>query len=93
MKQALANNLPQFSFDDKRAVDIWERSVEVVERHYQLDIPFKSKLPNLPDNRSVAEKSRWPIGSRKTPSYTPSTRVEFKNYLIRVMQRKYLTRR
>jgi len=38
------------------AVDIWERSVEVVEGHYQMDIPLKSKLPNLPDNQSVAEK-------------------------------------
>ena len=54
--EALANSLPQFSVDDKRAVDIWERSVEVVEGHYQLDIPFKSKLPNLPDNRIVAGK-------------------------------------
>ena len=52
----LANSLPQFSVDDKRAVNIWERSVEIVEGHYQLDIPFKSKLPNLPDNQSVAEK-------------------------------------
>ena len=48
--------MPQFSVDDKRAVDIWEQSVEVVEGLYQLDIPFKFKLPNLPDNRSVSEK-------------------------------------
>lgn len=54
--EALANSLPQFSVDDKRAVDIWERSVEIVDGHYQMDIPFKSKLPNLPDNRGVAEK-------------------------------------
>ena len=54
--EALANSLPQFSVEGKRAVDIWERSVEVVEGHYQLDIPFKSKLPSLPDNRIVAER-------------------------------------
>ena len=54
--ETLGNSLPQFSVDHKREVDIWEQSVEVVEGHYQLDIPFKSKLPNLPDNRSVAEK-------------------------------------
>ena len=45
--EALANSLPQFSVDDKRAADIWEWSVEVVEGHYQLDIPFKSKFPNF----------------------------------------------
>ena len=38
--RALANSLPPV--DDKRAVDIWEQSVEVAEGHYQLDIPFKS---------------------------------------------------
>ena len=38
--EALANSLPQFSVEDKRAVDIWERSVEVVIGHYQMDIPF-----------------------------------------------------
>ena len=62
--EALANSLPQFSVDDKRAVDIWEQSVEVVEVHYQLDMPFKSKLPNLPDNRSVAEKRLQSLAHR-----------------------------
>ena len=37
--EALANSLPQFSVDDKRAVDIWEQSLEVVYGHYQMDIP------------------------------------------------------
>ena len=54
--EALANSLPQFSVDDKRAVDVWERSVKVVDGHYQMDIPFKSEHSNLPDNRSVAGK-------------------------------------
>ena len=54
--EALANSLPQFSVEDKRAVEIWERSVAVVDGHYEMDIPFKSEHSNLPDNRSVAEK-------------------------------------
>ena len=54
--EALTNSLPQFSVNDERAVDIWERSVEVIEGQYQLHIPFKSMLPNLPDNRRVDEK-------------------------------------
>ena len=32
--EALANSFPQFSVEDKRAVDIWERSVAVADRHY-----------------------------------------------------------
>ena len=51
--EALANSLPQFSVDDKKAVDMWEQSIELVNGHYQMDIPFKSKNPNLPDNRTV----------------------------------------
>ena len=62
--EALANSLPQFSVDDKKAVDIWERSLEVVDGHYQMDIPVKSKLPNLPDNRVVAEKRLKSLTSR-----------------------------
>ena len=50
----VANSLPQFSVDDKKAVDIWEQSIELVNGHYQMDIPFKSKNPNLPDNRVIA---------------------------------------
>ena len=42
--------------DDKRAVYVWERSVKVVDGHYQMDIPFKSECSNLPDSQSVAEK-------------------------------------
>ena len=55
--EALANSLPQFSVEDKKAVDIWERSVRIVDgRHYYLDIPFKSEDFSLRDNRNFAEK-------------------------------------
>ena len=53
--EALASSLPQFSVDDKKAVDRWEQSIELVNGHYQMDIPFKSKNSNLPDNRVIAE--------------------------------------
>ena len=62
--EALANSLPQFSVNDKRAVDIWERSVDVVDGHYQMDIPFKSEHCNLPDNRIVAEKRLQSLTNR-----------------------------
>ena len=62
--EALASSLPQFSVDDKRAVDVWERSVKVVDGHYQMDIPFKSEHSNLPDNRSVAGKRLQSLAKR-----------------------------
>lgn len=40
--EALANSLPHFSVDDRRAVGVWQWSVEAVDGHYQM-------------NRSVAE--------------------------------------
>ena len=60
----MANSLPQFSVDDKRAVDVWERSVEVADGHYQMDTPFKSEHPNFPDNRSVAKKRLQSLPNR-----------------------------
>lgn len=50
--------------DDKKTVDIWEQSVELVNGHYQTDIPFRSKDPNLPDNRVIAEKRLRSLTSR-----------------------------
>jgi hypothetical protein len=44
------------SLDDKRVIDVWDNSLNIVDSHYQLDIPFKSCPPELPNNRSVAER-------------------------------------
>ena len=44
------------SVNDVKVIDRWDRSCEVVDSHYQLDIPFKSIVPNLPNNRHLAEK-------------------------------------
>jgi len=52
----LADSVPQLSRADKKALEIWEQSIQVVDGHYHVDIPLKSNEPNLPDNNSVAEK-------------------------------------
>ena len=62
--EALAKSLLQFSVDDKKAVDIWKQSTELVNGHYQMDIPFKYKDPNLPDNQGIAEKRLQWLTSR-----------------------------
>ena len=83
--EALANSLPQFSVDDKGAVDIWEQLVEVVEGHYQLDIPFKSKLPNLPD--SVAEKRLQSLAHRFRND--PELHAKYKGRIQELLEKGY----
>jgi hypothetical protein len=46
---------PSMSLEDKRAVSIMEESLDVVNGHYQLDLPFRDE-PRLPNNRSLAER-------------------------------------
>ena len=85
--EALSNSLPQFSVDDKRAVDIWDWSVEVVEGHYQLDIPFKSKPPNLPDNQSVAEKRLQSLAHRFWKD--PELHTKYKGRIQELLDKGY----
>ena len=44
------------SLNDKRALQIWDDTIHVSEGHYEIDIPFKSDEPNLPNNKAVAER-------------------------------------
>ena len=88
--KALANSLPQFSVDNKRAIDIWERSVEVVEGHYQMDIPFKSMLPNLPDNRIVAVKGLQSLACRLRKD--PVLHVKYKGGIRELLDKGYAER-
>ena len=45
----------QLSVNDKKVIDLWEQSVTKVDGHYQLDIPFVSNPPELPNNRTLSE--------------------------------------
>lgn len=54
------SSLPQYSVDDKRAVDVCERSVKGVDGHHQIDIRYS----NLPENRIVARKQLQSLAKR-----------------------------
>ena len=54
------------SLDDKKAVKTWNDSIILVDGHYQLDIPFKSIPPNLPENKIVAERRLQSLAKRLT---------------------------
>ncbi|XP_077975184.1 uncharacterized protein LOC144431222 [Styela clava] len=55
-KDASLSPIPSMSKEDKYALQLMEDSVEIVEGHYQLPLPWKPGCPDLPDNRSVAMK-------------------------------------
>ncbi|XP_064622573.1 uncharacterized protein LOC135484816 [Lineus longissimus] len=62
--QSLASGQPQMSQNDKKVVGMWDKSVSLVDGHYQLNIPFKKTPPELPDNRMMAEKRLQSLGRR-----------------------------
>jgi len=45
-----------WSVSDQKAVDTWNSTLQVIEGHYALSIPFKAQRPSLPDNKFLAEK-------------------------------------
>ncbi|XP_041455129.1 uncharacterized protein LOC121407938 [Lytechinus variegatus] len=52
------------SFNDRKAVNIWEDTITLDNGHYQLAIPFKERPPSLQDNRCIAEHRLQTLGRR-----------------------------
>ena len=52
----ILNATKSLSVNDMKVLNVWDKSVEVVDGHYQLDTPFKEDIPNMPDDRQMAEK-------------------------------------
>ena len=42
--------------EDKGVLQVWQKSIELKDGHYELDIPFKTLPPQLPDNKLMAER-------------------------------------
>ena len=53
--EAILDEKPSMSIEDRQAIDIWEKSIQKKADHYVLDIPFRSQAPDLPVNRDIAE--------------------------------------
>ena len=45
-----------WSKNDENTIAVWNKSLQVVDKHYNMDIPLKNNSPDLPNNRRVAEK-------------------------------------
>lgn len=50
----VTNDIKPMSLSDKKVVSLWEKSITKVNGHYTMDIPFKTKPPNLPNNFAMA---------------------------------------
>ena len=62
--QTLAGSLPQMSQEDKKVLEVWNNSLTLTDQHYEMDIPFKSTPPDLPDNKAMAERRLQSLGKR-----------------------------
>ena len=55
--ERLVDDRPAMSFEDKKAIAVWEKSlVHHEDQHYEVAIPFRSNPPVLPPNRVSAEQ-------------------------------------
>ena len=61
---SLSVDSPSHSVNDQKALHIWDDSVQSVDGHYHLAIPFKADNPHLTDNKVLAEKRLSMLGRR-----------------------------
>ncbi|XP_071804851.1 uncharacterized protein [Asterias amurensis] len=87
---ALAGSHPRMCINDKRVIDVWDRTLTVVDGHYQIDIPFKLYPPQLPDNRSLADKRLQSLGRRLTKD--PELHSRYKDGINDLLERGYAER-
>ena len=73
------------SLNDKRALQIWDDTIHVSDRHYEIDIPFKSDEPNLPNNKAVAER-RF-AGLRRKLSKNEALQTRYKQEMDKLFER------
>ena len=66
-----------WSKNDENTIAVWNKSLQIVDKNYNKDIPLKNNSPDLPNNRQVAEKRDQSLskGLEKDPEpeerYTP----------------------
>jgi hypothetical protein len=78
------------SQEDKRALSQMEQSVDLVDGHYELSLPWKVFPPNLPNNRSVAEKRLAPL--KKKLANSPSLHQKYTAFMNNLLEKCYARR-
>ena len=60
--------------DGQKMMNAWNESVNVLEDHYVLNIPFKEAAPKLLNNRALAEKRLCSLSKRLAKDEVLKTR-------------------
>ena len=77
--QVTSDNKRGLSVQDKQALKILEDSLQFVNGHYQMAIPWKSSQTCLPNNRVMAEQRLGYLKRRLTRD--PALRVRYTNFI------------
>ncbi len=52
---SISNPKPSMSVEDKRVLQMMEDTVELVEGHYQVGLPWQDQPPRLKNNQQMAQ--------------------------------------
>nr|XP_054773349.1 uncharacterized protein LOC129281437 [Lytechinus pictus] len=75
------------SLNDKKTIEIWQKTIKKVDGHFQLAIPFKESPPQLENNRSVAEQRLNSLGRRLRSD--PELQEKYKDGMEDLVQKGY----
>jgi hypothetical protein len=83
--ESAADDAPEMSVNDRKVISIWDETATLADGHYQLDIPFRSRPPSLPYNRSLAEHRVKLLQRRfeKDPVLYERYKVEMSTLLVK----------
>ena len=54
--ESVDEEMPSFSYEDRRVIDLWNQDTRHEDGHYTIPIPWKEGRPNMPNNRYSAVK-------------------------------------
>ena len=77
--ESFADENKMMSVEDKKAMSVFEESVQIVDGHYQVVIPWKNPSPCLPNNRVMAEHRLQHLKRRLAKN--PDLRSKYSNFI------------
>jgi hypothetical protein len=75
------------SYEDRRALQIWDKSLKHVYGHFEMDIPFKDIKTPLPESRFTAERRLASLGKRL--SKDPVLAVKYAEGMAAMVEKGY----
>lgn len=88
--ESLADDGKMMSVQDKRALEIFEESAQLVNGHYQIAIPWKQGQPCMPNNRRIAEQRLRHLKRRLVGD--PALKQKYANFIDDLLDKGYARR-